>query len=183
MQLLELPPELLVPILSYLPLACLLSATSTCTTLHSLLLTSPTLRYRLALLSAHQLDQRSPKCTLAPAQRLARLEDSQRRWRSLNPVGMSKLGLSDGWSSGIYDLSGGVYFLGESLPGASMTRIRTTRAVRWAKLPDPSASTGSTPPVDWRRVDLGEDVVDIGVNVLEHDLLGVVTTYAHSFRS
>lgn len=179
LHLLDLPSELITHVLSSLPLNSLLSATSTCKALHSLPKTSASLQYTLLLARSGFSDLPSvPLSSAVPAERLARLNGHIEAWRELREKAWASVSLRPRWSSGIYDLSGGVYFLGER--GAGAGRLRTTQALRWMRLPRGSGEGEDKhlQAPSWNRISVDEDIVDIGVSVREHDLVAIVTSYA-----
>ena len=74
--------------------------------------------------------------------------------------------------SGIYDLTGGVYLLGSE----------DGRELFWVDLPDGEGEEGGNGgggggSVKWRKVRTDKAIVDMGLCVYEHELLGIVTTH------
>ncbi|EIN08121.1 hypothetical protein PUNSTDRAFT_126874 [Punctularia strigosozonata HHB-11173 SS5] len=173
--LLSLPPEILIEILAELPYRSLFAAICTCKTLHALVATSPRIQYALqsSIAGVAPIDE---SLTLHPvASRLEALRKREENWSNLTFTGVTEIPVRHR-PSGIYDLTAGVYLLGESARatrGADLGNFeRRTKAVRFVRLP-----TKPTPSedVEWERIDIGEDVVDIGLNVHEHDLIAIVT--------
>lgn len=90
--------------------------------------------------------------------------------------------------SGIYDLTGGKYFLGrtDGIP-TFINATGATKAICFLTLSDyfeddarmQHTSAGADQPREWPSIDVGEDVIDVGINSSEHDLIGVVTTCVH----
>lgn len=166
-QLLQLPPELLTEILATISLSDLLSASVTCKRFYQLIHASIPLQYRLALLSTGHTDNLSSQCALVTADRVFCLREMEKAWRVAHVARVVRIPAPPEGPSGIYDLTGGVYFLGER----GGTR---TQAMRWVRLPSKDDPEDVEAPV-WQRAEVGEDIVDIGVNVRELDLLAVVT--------
>jgi hypothetical protein len=175
---LSLPPELLIDILALLPYPALFAAQRTCAALHALITSTPRLQYALTL----SLAGASATATGGPAipPRLAALRAREDNWRALAFTGTTPIPVAHR-ASGIYDLTSGVYLLGEAAPAAGTTRgadigsmdsERRTAAVRYVRLPGRPVPPG-TPK--WGRIAVGEDIVDVGLNLPEHDLIAVIT--------
>lgn len=171
-ELLDLPPELLTHILSSLALYDLLSATSACATLRALLQSFMPLQYRLALLSSGYVDNPSDACPLVLSERLAALRAREAAWSAANMKRTTRIPTPQGGPSGVYDLTGGLYFLGQRGDGITGA---TTRAMRWVRLPGAGDKDVPDKPV-WTTIDVGEDIIDIGLSVHELDLIAIVTS-------
>lgn len=155
---LDLPPELIIRIFYFLDLIDLISCQLTHSALQALLKSSIFLDYRIATEIARVED--NPRSTLAVSERLEALVNREAAWSNIK-VDFSR-SISVGHNaSGIYDLTGGVYLLGE----------QGRHTFYYCTLP-------STPsdPIRWKRVDIGRTIIDVGLAVHEHDLIAVITT-------
>lgn len=166
MALLNLPNELIIQILSHLThndlIACQLSNSALYTTIK----TSVLLNYKIALSTYKATDNLS--CPLSVSERLQALKDSEDAWTFLRRDFKRKIAI-DFEPSGIYDLSDGVFLLGN----ASRT------ALHHIKLP-----SSIDEDVEWKKIQLNRGpirgqgmIVDMGFCLHEHDLLAVVTTW------
>ncbi|KAG5640237.1 hypothetical protein DXG03_009732, partial [Asterophora parasitica] len=155
--LLQLPPEITVRILSYLDLTGLISASRTHPLLYKYVQTFQVLQYRFISQTARVED--NPHSTLVLGKRLQQLKSRENGWEQLN-IDFSKSISVDYPISGIYDLMGGIYLLGDD----------NRRALHCCRLP-------STPDdgISWSQIDLDCIYIDVGFNVYEHDLIAIVT--------
>jgi hypothetical protein len=178
----ELPDEVLILILAPLNLASAYAALSTCKYINNLFKVSPKLQYGLELQAAEFLD--NLYCTGSLSSRLIQLKDYEQAWRKLS------------WSQdtvpvpqphgGYFDLSGGQYILGhaDGIPVRHQHQ-GTTRAIWSFLLSDHDhGNVQNGPRINgqdwhsaWQSFDIGEDVLDFGMSVSEHDLIGAVTTF------
>lgn len=172
-KLLDLPHEILTQIISSLSLRDLLSATSACTTLRALLQSFTPLQYRLALLSSGYIDNPGYRCPLVLSERLAALRAREAAWRAAKVKRTTRIATPHGGPTGIYDFTGGLYFLG--LGGSGITG-EITREMRWVRLPSADNKDLDENQM-WTSLDIGEDIIDIGLNVHELDLIAVATSY------
>jgi hypothetical protein len=165
---LELPGELLIQILSQLTLGELLSCKCVNRLLNEIVEESVVLQYVIETEAAGVRD--NPRSHLATAERLDRLrrrEDAMTRFRISHirtvPVQIP--------TSGIYDLSGGVYLLGTAAPHdrSVTTGINCLRFQTIAETPE------------WSEIKIGFEktgrrIIDIGLALQEHDLIALVTS-------
>ncbi|KAF5369663.1 hypothetical protein D9615_010237 [Tricholomella constricta] len=161
--LLRLPPEIIVRILCFLDLAELVSIIQAHPTLHEYFKAFPILQYRFATQAAQVEDNPRSTHGSVVAERLALLNSREQGWARLNFDFQKTISVQHR-PTGIYDLMGGVYLLGDE----------SRRALHYCKLP-------STPsdPVSWSSIDVDCTLIDVGLNVYEHDLIAVVTTQPH----
>ena len=162
MALLNLPNELTIHILSFLThqdlIACQLSNRALYTTIK----TSVLLQYQIALSTFKATD--NPSCPLSVSERLQALKGSEDAWTFLRNDFNRRIAVNFE-VSGIYDLTGGVFLLGN----ASRT------ALHYIKLPSSIEDN-----VEWKKIQLNPEdgtIIDMGFCLHEHDLLAVVTTY------
>ena len=163
MALLNLPNELIIQILSHLThqdlIACQLSNSALYTTIKASVL----LQFQIALSTFKTTD--NPSCPLSVSERLQALKSSENAWTFLRKDFNQRIAVDFNVST-IYDLSGGVFLLGN----ASRT------ALHYIKLP-----SSIEDDVQWKKIQLnfGEDgtIIDMGFCLYEHDLLTVVTTW------
>ena len=160
-QLLDCPPELLVRIFAHLPLTSLRGLLATSKALNNLISTSVLLQYLLHLeSSAHSLYPSGSATSLIS--QLKVLTDTEARWQDWEYTGFKRLEVQH-QPSGIYDLTSGIFILGEGSPLG-----RLTVGLRWVDL-----RLGKD--LVWNRFDLRTPIVDLGLNALEWDLIAVVS--------
>jgi hypothetical protein len=99
---------------------------------------------------------------LSPAEKAARVAQAQLAWKKQKPIFTTNVKVEHE-TSGVYDLTGGVYLLGG----------KRRLDLRYVPLPD---SEEEQP--EWKGIGMGETVIDMGLCIDEHDLVVVVTTYA-----
>ena len=97
------------------------------------------------------------------------LTDAENRWQDWDYTSFNRLGVQH-QPSGIYDLTSGIFILGE---GSAQGRL--TVGLRWVDL-----RRGKD--LVWYRFDLQTPIVDLGLNVLEWDLIAVVAMCVFCFR-
>lgn len=157
----DLPPELLVSILSYLPVQALATCNYVNQTLRAVISNSILLQYKIALHKACALDNEN--CTLSYSEKLRLLKQKEESWSSCTPNFHRVVPLSFSPGS-VYDLSGDVYLLGD----------HTRQRLQYLRLPH---SNEEIP--QWRTFHSDENrnaaIVDFGVNLQEHDLIALVT--------
>lgn len=189
----HLPTELLIRILSYLSHLALLQCRLTHPMLCRIIDDSVLLQYTLELAIAGLEDNPSPACGLVVGDRLRSLKAQERSWRNLDFGKTVTVGVRHK-SSSIYDLTGGVFLLGET-NDPSHHRTDALNLVRLPSVDDfhtsghdergEGSSTGgrSTQMLEsWSRIDIKSKLIDVGLAVQEHDLIAVVTySYASSF--
>jgi len=162
-KLFDCPPEVLVHTFANLPLSSLRALLATSRALNNLISTSALLQYILHLQSsAHSLYPSGSSVSLID--QLKVLVDAEERWKDWDYNSFSRLEVQH-QPSGIYDLTSGIFILGESSPHA-----RLTQALHWVDL-----RLGKD--LVWHRFDLRTTIVDLGLNVLEWDLIAVVSVY------
>lgn len=162
--LLDCPPELLIHIFAYLPVTSLRGLLVTSKSLNNLISTSVLLQFLLHLqTSAHSLYPSTSTSSITD--QLQVLADSEKRWQDWEFTSHNRLEVLHR-PSGIYDLTSGIFILGE---GSALGRL--TVGLRWVDL-----RLGGD--LVWNRFDLQTPIVDLGVNVLEWDLIAVVSMCA-----
>ena len=162
MALLDLPNELIIQILSHLThhqdlITCQLSNSTLYTTIKASVL----LQLQIALSTFKVTD--NPSSPLSVSERLQVLKGSEDAWTLLREDFKRRIAV-DFEVSGIYDLTGGVFLLGN----ASRT------ALHYIKLP-----SSIEDDVEWKKINLDPEegtIIDMGFCLHEHDLLAVVTT-------
>ena len=162
MALLDLPNELIIQILSHLTHQDLVACQLSNTALYTAIKASVLLQFQIALSTFKATD--NPSCPLSVSERLQALKSSENAWTFLRQDFNQRIA-ADFQASTIYDLSGGVFLLGD----VSLT------ALHYIKLP-----SSIEDDVQWKKIQLNpaEDgiIIDMGFCVYEHDLLAVVTT-------
>lgn len=164
----DLPVELILRILSFLNLPGLIATRSTSRLFYQIIDTSVLLQYIMSM-QAYGVEDNA-ESTLNVAERLDRLRKHEDAWSNLK-IAFTKTIDVHNPTSGIYDLTSGVYLLGEG----SRYHRRLTTAVHWLQLP---SSLHEEPK--WNKIDVGAKIVDIGLAIREHDLIAVVTSYVLS---
>ncbi|KAF5376252.1 hypothetical protein D9615_008453 [Tricholomella constricta] len=161
--LLQLPPEIVVRILCFLDLAELASIIQADSTLHAYFKAFPILQYRFATQAAQVEDNPRSTHGSVVTERLALLNSREQGWARLNFDFQRTIPVRH-HPTGIYDLVGGVYLLGDD----------GRRRLHYCKLPSTPAD-----PTGWSHIDVDCTFVDVGLNIYEHDLIAVVTTKPH----
>jgi hypothetical protein len=198
----KLPEELLLRIIAPLDLQSIYACLASCKYLQALSLTSAIVRYSQLAQFMGMVD--NTLCPEVIAHRLQHLQDQDRGWRQLQVLAANTKTIPLPHSpSGIYDLTGGYYFLGETDGIPTLTRPRgATNALRFFNLADafnPHMEISAKEykhdhdhnhehkrgkgedrishfSPKWGMLQAGDDIVDIGINVEEHDLVALVTT-------
>lgn len=169
MTLLNLPDELLVQIASELGFLDLIHFRQTCMKTREVVNSNAALQYALELHIAGMVD--NPACRLVPGDRLRILREKEEGWRRLDLSDRKVLPLQHN-PSGIYDLTGGVLLLGERRHPDGHTgtdNVHTVHLHSAFREEDPRI------PSLWHTVDLGRQVIDVGLAIQEHDLIAIVT--------
>lgn len=165
MMLLDLPPELLVHILLGLPPNDIVSSAQLVNRyLHNLIQESSPLQYHIETKYAGVED--NPQSTMVAAERLDVLRRSQHAWSDFVVGKRVNLPVRHR-SSGLYDLTAGVYVLGEL---GDNNENYPTPALRYTNL---HVDQGNKP---WARISVGRNIIDFGLAIREHDLIALVTT-------
>lgn len=150
MSLLDLPPEILVQIFIRLPHTSLAALLSTCQSTYDVISSSVTLQYLISLDSSSHSSHPS---NLTIAERHKILKQKEDGWLEWKVKKKTTLNI-DFMPSGIYELTCGVFLLGEAGFG------RITQAAYWADL----RAAGE---LKWNRLDLKSNIVDLAVNIHE----------------
>ena len=167
MVLLDLPNELIIQILSHLTHQDLIACQLLNSALYTAIKASVLLQFQIALSTFKVID--NPSCPLSMYERLQTLKRSENAWTFLRKDFTRRIAV-DFEVSGIYDLNGGVFLLGN----ASRT------ALHYVKLPSTIEDD-----VKWKKIQLKPaegSIIDMGFCLYEHDLLAVVTTWVYRSR-
>jgi hypothetical protein len=162
MALLDLPNELIVQILSHLTGKDLRTCQISNSALYTAINASVLLQYKIALSSSKATD--NPSSSLSVLERLKALKGSEEAWTFLRKDFTRTIPVKFEVSC-IYDLSGGVFLLGDL----------SRNALHYIKLP-----TAIDDDVEWKKILLDPcegSIIDMGFCLYEHDLLTVVTTW------
>lgn len=151
--LLNLPPEILVQILQDLDIIDIFSCQLTGKYLDHLIRESVVLQYNVALDSANA--HVNPCVSLPISEKLRALKSSEDSWAFLRPDFKASIPVTHN-QSGVYDLTGGVYLLSNSK--------RTV--LHYLKLPGMEGDKS-----DWKVLRSDKPIIDIGLSILEHDLI------------
>jgi F-box domain len=166
MTLLSLPKELIIQILSHLTHQALVACQLSSKALYITIKRSVLLQFRIALSIFKVTD--NPSCHLSLSERFKALRDSEHAWTCLRKDFQQRITVNYG-VSGIYDLSDGVFLLGN----AAQT------ALHYVKLP-----SSVQDHVEWKKIEVNPNegkIIDMGFCLHEHDLLAVVTRFNKLF--
>jgi F-box domain len=178
LQLLDLPEELLIRILAYLPFKSLVSYRSISHAFNSLITESTRLQYAIAL-ETHRFIN-NPNSPLPLAERLRRLQAREEAWRLLKPSSNQRFDIPH-HASWVHDLNGDTFLLGdtvtdEKVDGPNGWEIWGTKAVGCLSL---ESSTTNT----WKSFDVGNDIINATMAIHEHDLIALATMCAIPFTT
>ncbi|CDO73902.1 hypothetical protein BN946_scf185016.g59 [Trametes cinnabarina] len=175
MTLLSLPDELLVHIASYLEYSDLIALQLVCARWHEVIKSNAGLQYTLELRVAGMID--NPASRLVPGERLRILRDKEAAWRTLDLSDKRSLTLQHN-PSGIYDLTGGTLLLGERRFAEGLSGTDAVHTINLHSAFEEEQYQSS--PSLWSNLDLGKQVIDVGLAIQEHDLIAIVTyTYVN----
>jgi len=163
----QIPPELISCVLQYLSPHDIISCQRTCHTLYNLCNDSH-LRYFVQMERCGVSDDLRPG--LCYPDRLRILERREKAWAMLDfrkPVQVCV----PFDSTGIYDFTGGAFLLGRRLYSASR---RPTVGYSYVSLPSFSEEENQK-EVQWMGLNLGIQILDVGLAVHEHDLIAALT--------
>ncbi|KAG5638827.1 hypothetical protein H0H81_009800 [Sphagnurus paluster] len=159
--LLRLPLELIVRVFCYLDLIDLLRAKQVHPSLKTSIKSLPVLQYSVETQSAYVEDNQY--CGLPTSERLRLLKNRQEAWSKCSIDFRRTIPVLHE-PSGIYDLMGGVYLLGDA----------NHRTIHYFMLP-----SSDEDEVKWEKIDISKPLVDMGLNIHEHDLIAVITKSTH----
>lgn len=161
-----LPSELLIDIFIRLSLPDLLSASCVNRSIYRVIKNSVELQYSLALQTYGMVDGGKSDPLGDKLKELLLMEDS---WRTLSLSNSVSVKVQHN-ASHVYELSNGVYILGES---AFSGDARETKSIRFFDLS--GCKTGSKVCEDvWPRITSPDRIIDIGISLHEHDLLCMI---------
>ncbi|KAJ7701793.1 hypothetical protein B0H17DRAFT_1044692 [Mycena rosella] len=163
-RLLDVPPEVLVHILGFLPLQALHACQQSSRFLHGFVTASIELQYLIARSVAQVTD--NPSSTLPISDRLRMLRSRETAFTTANPSWVTSIPVPF-QMSGVYDLSAGFLFFGED----------RRNALRYIQLPSERPPEGA-PPVEWGRIPVSSPqsmIIDFGLAIGEHDLVVIAT--------
>ncbi|TBU42890.1 hypothetical protein BD309DRAFT_865364 [Dichomitus squalens] len=166
MSLLNLSPELVVHILSYLHYTDLHACKRVNVALNRLIQGSVLLQYSMQLQLSGYED--NPSSTMVILDKLKLLKQQESAWSRLDFQTQTSVRIPFNPSS-IYDLTDGVLLLGESVSGIQSGADK----IRWTRLSDLVAVDARRE--HWEKIDVGAHIIDVGLAVQEHDLIVVAT--------
>ena len=162
--LLDLPAELIIKILSNLPVADLLSCGATNHFLQDILETSALLQYHIACHTYGAAD--NPKCTLVPAMRLEELHCREKAWSDLefheSTLHVEPFSSTQGFG---YNFCCGTLALSNVCE--SPTAITLANC-------SPKEIKLSSLDLSWIQLGIACEVLDSEMSLEEHDLIAVV---------
>jgi hypothetical protein len=164
----NIPPELISCILQYLSPHDIISCQRTCRTLYNLCNDS-NLRYLVQMERCGVNDDL--RHGLCYPDRLRILEKRENAWAMLDFRKPIQVCVPFD-STGIYDFTGGAFLLGTRLYSASR---RPTIGYSYVSLPSVSEEEENQTEVQWMGLNLGIQILDVGLAVHEHDLIAALT--------
>ncbi|KAG6908210.1 hypothetical protein DXG01_005682 [Tephrocybe rancida] len=156
-QLFDLPPEIILQILCFLDLSELALLQCTSSILCDLIQDSQGLQYRFAAAAAGVED--NAYTSHAAHERIKLLKNREEGWLNVD-IDFEKTIPIISFPSGIYDLTGGIYFRGDW----------SRRTIHYCRLPSQPSDAAV-----WKQITVDKPLVDIGVSVFEHDLIAILT--------
>ncbi|KAA1474117.1 hypothetical protein DENSPDRAFT_313633 [Dentipellis sp. KUC8613] len=171
-QLANLPPELLIKVFSNLFFRDILHCQACCQQFRTLVEQSGQLQYIIQA-DTSGVDEGSLSGS-SFGDRLRVLQRREQGWHDFKYRATVSVPVNF-FSSGIYDLTGGAFLLGTR---PSFGSPRTTSGFSYLPLPSLDADGRCPGPeaINWKHVDLGEQIIDVGLAVREHDLIAVLTS-------
>ena len=155
----DLPPELLVHIFRNLNISDLVSCQLTHRSFRAIINGSIVLSYLKATDFAAVED--NPHLKLPIAERLALLRNQEDAWQDFR-IDFKQVIKVNHNSAGIYDLSGGVFLLGD----------HNHHTLHYIRLPEKPSDL-----VTWSKIDVERSIIDMAFAIDEHDLIAVITTF------
>ena len=165
--LLHIPPELISCILQYLSPIDIVSTRRTCRTIYNLCNDSH-LRYLVQMERSGVSDDLRPG--LCYSDRLYILERREEAWAALDFRKTVQVCVPFD-STGIYDFTGGAFLLGTRLYSTSRRPTIGYSYVSLPSLPDELDHQ----ELQWTGLNLGIQILDVGLAVHEHDLIAALT--------
>ena len=170
MAILDLPDELLAQIAVHLSFKDILHLQQVCSRFYDLVNSIAALQYAIELRVAGMIDNHASR--LVPGERLRILREKEKAWMGVDLSDKKVLPLSHN-PSGIYDLTGGVLLRGERRHTEGNTGTDSVHTVRLHSAFEEKAVTQTSKL--WSHLDLGKQVIDVGLAIQEHDLIAIVT--------
>lgn len=161
MEFLQLPLDIVYQILSLLAPPDFAACQLVSKHLHDIIRDSVTLQYIIQLALAKAVD--NPCSLFSVTEKLEDLKSSEEAWNRLQPKFTVSLPVLHS-TSGIYDLSGGTYLLGNA----------DRKVLQYLTLP-----TKKDDVLYWSKISVNKSIIDMGFCVFEHDLIAVITTYVY----
>ncbi|KAJ7099723.1 hypothetical protein C8R44DRAFT_810237 [Mycena epipterygia] len=159
-----LPPELLIRVLSFLPaLTDIHACRRTSRFFLHFINSSIELQYLMATFTAQVTD--NPYSTAPISERIRALSARERTFGEGTPSWSSSIPVTF-QPSGLYELSAGLFFLGE----------QQRQALRYIELPTVPIEEDA-PPQEWCRLAISPQsvIIDFGLAIEEHDLIVIAT--------
>ena len=164
--LVNLPPELIVSIILYLPPHDIISCQRTCRKLCDVC-KDTTLRYLVQMERFGVSDDL--RSGVSYPERLRLLKTREEAWANIEFRKSVQVTVPFE-STGIYDFTGGAFLLGTRLHSASR---RPTIGYSYVTLPSLPGTEDQN--LKWGGVSLGIQILDVGLAVHEHDLIALLT--------
>ncbi|KII91519.1 hypothetical protein PLICRDRAFT_38284 [Plicaturopsis crispa FD-325 SS-3] len=166
--LLSLPTELLVRIISLSTPTDTFIWQLTARHFRNLVKDSSELQYRIAAYAAGVID--NPRSRLSHAERLERLKARETAWSTLNVRSQTAIAV-DYTPAGLYDFTRGVYFQAEEgLLGTDDKPLVTD--LNYVVLPHSPSAEGQ--PLSWSKIHSDHHIIDFGPCLQEHGLVALV---------
>ena len=166
LSLLDIPLELIVSIILYLPPHDIISCQKTCHKLNDVC-NIATLRYLVQMERSGVSDDLRPG--ISYLERLLLLQRREEAWANLDFHKNVHVTVPFE-STGTFDFTGGAFLLGTGLHN---TNSRPTNGYSYFTLP--SLTSTEDQKLKWQGLSMGIQILDVGLAVHEHDLIAVLT--------
>jgi hypothetical protein len=158
--LLNLPLELVIHVLCHLSISDLLSCQLAHSSLCGLIKSSVLIKFNRATEAAGIDVNPHGSRSMSVKERLGLLAKLEKGWSNFNVDFSTRIAV-DHNPSNIYDLTGGMYLLGD----------KDRHSLHYCALP-----TTSSDQAEWCRLDVESDIIDVGLARHEHNLIAVITS-------
>ena len=164
----ELPAEAIACIFNFLDIYDLTNVSRVNRLFHDVVTTFPQLQYRSSLQVAGMKDGGTGE-NMEMRRKLAEVERRERAWRSMDLSRRTRVKVLH-QTSHIYDLSGGVYVLGDCKNAIASRNTITLRHFDLSKCGQDKRVIVE----DWPEMSVDSDIVDMGLSLAEFDLIAIV---------
>lgn len=163
----ELPIEAVAAILRFLDVYDLVAVSRLNRFFHDIVKDFPYLQYHFAR-ELYDMRDVNTGCAMDIRKKVAEIERRERAWRAMDLSNKTCVKVRH-QTSHIYDLSGGVYLLGDCKRYLQSRNTITLRHLDLAK-----CSQKKSVAEDWPELTVESDIVDMGLSLPEFDLIAIV---------